>query len=100
MREVAMTSSDKLSPGGIVVGVDGSTESLAAVDLAAREATLRGRPLRVVHGMVQPYLQVLADPSPDRPPESELHQHAERIVADTVARARNAAPTIEAPVRS
>jgi nucleotide-binding universal stress UspA family protein len=33
----------------ITVGVDGSTESLAAVHWAAREAVRRGLPLRVVH---------------------------------------------------
>jgi nucleotide-binding universal stress UspA family protein len=34
----------------ILVGVDGSTASLAAVDLAVREATLRGTALRIVYG--------------------------------------------------
>lgn len=33
----------------VVVGVDGSPESLAAADWAAREAALRGLPLRIVH---------------------------------------------------
>lgn len=33
----------------IVVGLDGSRESLAAADWAAREALLRGLPLRLVH---------------------------------------------------
>lgn len=36
-----------LSP--VVVGVDGSAESLAAVEWAAREAVRRDRPLRLVH---------------------------------------------------
>lgn len=33
----------------VVAGVDGSPESLAAADWAAREASLRGLPLRIVH---------------------------------------------------
>lgn len=33
----------------VVAGLDGSTESRAAVEWAAREATLRGLPLRIVH---------------------------------------------------
>jgi nucleotide-binding universal stress UspA family protein len=38
----------------VVVGVDESDGSRAAVDLAAREATLRGLPLRLVHGYLPP----------------------------------------------
>ncbi|WP_448316081.1 universal stress protein, partial [Streptomyces sp. CO7] len=33
----------------LVVGVDGSEQSLGAVDWAADEAALRGLPLRLVH---------------------------------------------------
>ncbi|WP_328533908.1 universal stress protein [Micromonospora zamorensis] len=33
----------------ILVGVDGSDCSLVAVDLAVREAALRGRPVRIVY---------------------------------------------------
>lgn len=33
----------------VIVGVDGSASSLEAVDVAAREARLRGAPLRIVH---------------------------------------------------
>ena len=36
-------------PRGIIVGVDGSSASRAAVDWAARDAALRGRPLTIVH---------------------------------------------------
>ncbi|MFJ2822003.1 universal stress protein [Streptomyces toxytricini] len=42
----------------IAVGVDGSTESLAAADWAAREAALRGTPLRIVHAWLWQPLDV------------------------------------------
>jgi nucleotide-binding universal stress UspA family protein len=41
--------SGESQPRGIIVGVDGSSASRAAVDWAARDAALRGRPLTVVH---------------------------------------------------
>src|SRR6202167_5840427 len=39
-----------MSSNPIVVATDGSEESLRAVDWAAREAVLRGAPLRIVSG--------------------------------------------------
>ncbi|MHC3394407.1 universal stress protein [Streptomyces lavendulocolor] len=42
----------------VVAGVDGSAESLAAVDWAAREAVVRGVPLHVVHGWLWQPLDV------------------------------------------
>ncbi|MFD9890884.1 universal stress protein [Amycolatopsis sp. NPDC059027] len=40
--------------GCVVVGVDGSASALDAVRWAARDAALRGRPLRLVHALGQP----------------------------------------------
>lgn len=76
----------------VVVGVDGSASSLEAVDLAAREAALRGRPLRIVHAFIWPYLHVPLGPSPYGPAEGGLRHEAERLLADACARARSAAP--------
>ncbi|MFD5256340.1 universal stress protein [Streptomyces bobili] len=57
----------------VTVGVDGSPESLAAADWAAREAVLHGAELRVVHaGEQQPHAYVpfageaVAPPGADR----------------------------------
>jgi nucleotide-binding universal stress UspA family protein len=82
------------SAGSVVVGVDGSASALAAVGLAATEATLRGRPLRVVHAFIWPYLRVSLEPSPVGPPEGGLRHEAERVVAEAVAKATAAAPGI------
>lgn len=51
---------------GIVVGVDGSSPSLAAVDWAAREALGRNLPLTIVHVMQATTVQMWPDvPMPD-----------------------------------
>ncbi len=78
----------------VVVGVDGSAYSLDAVALAAREAVLRDRPLRVVYAFIWPYLGVPLGPSPFGPPEGGLLGDAQRIVQEAVDRARQAAPTV------
>ncbi|MFI7047999.1 universal stress protein [Streptosporangium sandarakinum] len=56
------------SRGEVVVGVDGSPEGAAAVDLAFTEAALRGAPLRAVHAWGRPAvpLQVRAAAGSER----------------------------------
>src|SRR5262249_29561564 len=78
----------------VVVGVDGSERSLAAVDLAAAEAVRRGRPLRVVYAFIWPYVGVPFGPSPLGPPTGGLLHDTERTVREGVERARAAEPTV------
>jgi nucleotide-binding universal stress UspA family protein len=78
----------------VLVGADGSPESLAAVELAAREATLRHRPLHVVHASVWPLMNVPLD-APPGVPGGGLRRQAELIVEEATTRARTAAPALD-----
>ncbi|MET7551481.1 universal stress protein [Streptomyces sp. NBC_01724] len=76
----------------VVVGVDGSSSSLAAVEEAAREAQRRRAELRVVHAFswpVRPVYTPLGDPY--TPPDpSPLN----RLVNEAAQHARNVAPEV------
>jgi nucleotide-binding universal stress UspA family protein len=77
-------------PRTVTAGLDGSRESLAAADWAAREALLRGLPLRLVHVWEwQPYIN-----APLVGPETQ-HHWAERIPREAVARLRTRYPDLE-----
>jgi nucleotide-binding universal stress UspA family protein len=78
----------------VLVGVDGSGSSLAAVDLGVREARLHGRALRLVHAFVWPLLGVYLGPSPAGPQEGGLANEAERVLAAARDRARAADPDL------
>ncbi|MZF85982.1 universal stress protein [Streptomyces sp. SID5643] len=81
--------------GLVVVGVDGSASSLAAVEVAAREARLRGAGLRVVHAFVWPAMHVPLEPSPLGPSEGGLRNMVDRLVTEAVERARAVAPDVD-----
>jgi nucleotide-binding universal stress UspA family protein len=78
----------------VLVGVDGSGSSLAAIDLGVREARLHGRALRLVHAYVWPLLGVYLGPSPAGPPEGGLANEADRVLAAARDRARAADPDL------
>jgi nucleotide-binding universal stress UspA family protein len=80
---------------GITVGVDGSPPSKVAVDWAAREASLRGLPLTLVHVIPSSLMRMW--PEVPTPPElrewHELNGHEilrqARQVAEDAAKGRN-----------
>jgi nucleotide-binding universal stress UspA family protein len=74
----------------VLVGVDGSRPSLTAVRWAAREASLSGRRLRVLHAYQwRPPARVLADTV-----DELMEEHARLVVDRAVDEARAAAPGI------
>ncbi len=79
----------------VVVGVDGSAQSLDAVRLAASLAAERGRGLRIVHAFIWPLLRVPVGPLPAGPAEGGLANQADRIVADAIAAARATRPDLD-----
>ncbi|CAL9604216.1 universal stress protein [Streptomyces sp. enrichment culture] len=81
--------------GLVVVGVDGSDSSLAAVETAAEEARRRGAGLHVVHAFLWPAMHVPLGAPPVGPADGGLQAVADRLVADAVERARSAAPDVE-----
>lgn len=70
---------------GIVVGVDGSPQSHAAVDWAARDAVLRGVPLTVVHVMPTATMLSWIDAPLDAGYWAQRDRHAEKIVGEALA---------------
>lgn len=82
--------------GPVVVGVDGSSAALAAVDVAAREARIRDAELHIVHAFVWPALHVPRGTSPLGPPAGAVRERVEQILAEALGRARAAAPGVQA----
>ncbi|WP_327673615.1 universal stress protein [Kitasatospora sp. NBC_00458] len=78
----------------VLVGVDGSEASLAAVDVGVREARLRGCGLKVVHAFIWPLMHVSLGPSPNGPAEGGLRHQAEDVLADARRRARELDPDL------
>ncbi|MET8643677.1 universal stress protein [Streptomyces sp. NPDC004675] len=75
----------------VIVGVDGSAESLAAAECAAREAVRRERPLRMVHAWNWHLAQ---GDGGDRANAAQRHL-ARRVLRQASERVRNAVPGVQ-----
>ncbi|WP_192809449.1 universal stress protein [Actinomadura rudentiformis] len=73
--------------GTILVGVDGSEPSDAALDWALREAARRGAPLRLIHAGTGPPSEASLNPQ-----ESSDVSEAQRVLDNARARAREGVP--------
>lgn len=79
----------------VIVGIDGSASSLAAVEAAAREARWRGTHLHLVHAFIWPAMHVPLGPSPLGPATGGLRNMAERLAAEAEERAQAVAPDVK-----
>lgn len=82
----------------IVVGVDGSEGGAAALDLAAREAALRGARLRIVSAWQVPAAAYGGGFAPPLDPETwdAFRARAQQVADDAVAAVKDAQPSVEA----
>ncbi|WP_432843972.1 universal stress protein [Dactylosporangium sp. CA-092794] len=79
----------------VVVGVDGSPDSLNAVEWAAADARRRRRPLRIVHAYLWPMVYApMAVPLPVDYGQT-MREAAEEVVNEAVAKARAVAPDVD-----
>ncbi|WP_431992775.1 universal stress protein [Streptomyces albogriseolus] len=79
----------------VIVGVDGSASSLTAVDVAAREARLRGTSLRIVHAIGRPSAHLPSGAAPWSPADHGLEPLVHGQLAQAEERAHAAAPGVE-----
>jgi len=80
--------------GQVVVGVDGSPSSLAAVEAAAREAGVRGVGLRLVHAFEWPSIHVPPGAPPWNPAGTGLREMVDDTLTEAARQARTAAPHV------
>jgi nucleotide-binding universal stress UspA family protein len=78
----------------VVVGVDGSEPSLAALDWAVAEAVARQARLWVVHSYIWPMYHAQFGALPHGPEEGGLRPAAEKVLAGAVRRVRETAPEL------
>jgi nucleotide-binding universal stress UspA family protein len=90
-----MSGSTPPASGRVVVGVDGSQESTAALGWAADEAARRGCGLHVVYAFLWPLTGMYLGPSPEGPPEGGLANSAKTLLGDSARQARETHPELD-----
>ncbi len=85
-----------MNPGTVVVGVDGSPESRAAIEFALREAARRNARLRVVAAVQLPEYWAIAYGTADLPSPQEAMADTKRIARHTLDQVVNANPDLAA----
>jgi nucleotide-binding universal stress UspA family protein len=81
--------------GPVVVGVDGSPSSLAAVEIAAREAGLHGVGLRLMHAFGRPVAHSPHGGRPWEPSDAGMRELIDGTLTKAERRAHDTAPGIE-----
>lgn len=89
MSDVTSPSPDRYP---VLVGVDGSESSNAAVRWAAEEARELGAPLRILHSWLWPLYHVQLGPPPGAPPGAGLQAQAEKVLSEAEDLARTTSP--------
>ncbi|MDW4911610.1 universal stress protein, partial [Streptomyces sp. ADMS] len=79
----------------VVVGVDGSPSSLDAVEVAAREAGLRGVGLRLVHAFGWPSMHLPPGGPPWNPAMAGVRELVDGTLIEAEERARRAVPQVD-----
>lgn len=78
----------------VVVGVDGSPDSLFAVEWAAADAQRRHRPLRIIHAFLWPMIYPPLAAPPSAVYEQAMRDAADSILRTAADRARAVAPDV------
>ena len=78
--------------GPVVVGVDGTSAGLDAVETAARQAERRGAELRLTHALTWPSRRVPAGVAPWDPDGAGAGGRVNQVLSDAEERARGIAP--------
>ncbi|MEE2041433.1 universal stress protein [Nocardiopsis sp. CT-R113] len=88
-------ASKEVRPARVVVGIDGSDNSRAALEWAAAEAVRRDAVLRIVHALGMPLIVSAHGGAARFEPTPEIHGQATGVLGEAEAHVRKLHPTVE-----